>query len=89
MILTPAATHFSECIAVKRVNTFTNDNYTMSIETELKEIKKHILEISKKLDELIHERELVSLMKLSEKSLDFLVGEPDIYNVENLRIRYK
>ncbi|MHA1247160.1 MAG: hypothetical protein ACTSPE_07515 [Candidatus Thorarchaeota archaeon] len=61
----------------------------MSIEAELREIKKHILEISRKLDELIHERELVSLMRLSERSLEFLEEEPDIYTVEDLRTRYK
>ncbi|MHA1652883.1 MAG: hypothetical protein ACTSYX_05700 [Candidatus Thorarchaeota archaeon] len=61
----------------------------MSIEAELREIKKHILEISRKLDELIHEREIVSLMRLSERSLEFLEEEPDIYTVEDLRTRYK
>ncbi|AEA46518.1 hypothetical protein [Archaeoglobus veneficus] len=61
----------------------------MSVEVELKEIKKHILEISKKLDELMQEREIVSMMKLSEKSLKFLENEPDIYRIEDLRVRYK
>lgn len=61
----------------------------MNIETELKEIRKSILELSKKLDELIYERQLISMMKLSEKSLQFLNDEPDIYKIEDLRVKYK
>ncbi|MGQ4872318.1 MAG: hypothetical protein ACP6IT_10880, partial [Candidatus Thorarchaeota archaeon] len=81
---------FSSYVArPERVNTIPCDCCTMSIEAELREIKKHILEISRKLDELIHERELVSLMRLSERSLEFLEEEPDIYTVEDLRTRYK
>jgi hypothetical protein len=61
----------------------------MNVEAELEEIRKHILEISKKLDELLYEREIISIMKVSEKSLKFLESEPDIYRVEDLRVRYK
>ena len=61
----------------------------MNIETELKEIRKSILEISRKLDELIYERQIISMMKLSEKSLQFLNDEPDIYKIEDLRVKYK
>jgi hypothetical protein len=62
----------------------------MSVEIELREIRKHILEISKKLDELIYEKEITSIMKLSEKSLaKFLQSEPDIYSVKDLKVRYK
>ena len=61
----------------------------MNIETELKEIRKSILELSKKFDELIYERQLISMMKLSEKSLQFLNDESDIYKIEDLRIKYK
>ncbi len=40
----------------------------MSIESEIRDIKKGIIEISKKLDEIMRERENISLMKLSQES---------------------
>ncbi|MHA1208823.1 MAG: hypothetical protein ACTSRF_06280 [Candidatus Freyarchaeota archaeon] len=61
----------------------------MNVEAELKEIKKYVVEISKKLDELIYETEILSMMKISEKSLKFLENEPDIYGVEDLKVRYE
>lgn len=61
----------------------------MNVEAELREIRKHILEISKKLDELLYEREILSIMKISEKSLKFLESEADTYSVEDLKVRYK
>jgi len=62
----------------------------MSIEVEIKDMKKQLAEISKKLDELLYEREIISIMKLSEKSLsEFLEREPDIYKIEDLKVRYK
>ncbi|MCD6473801.1 MAG: hypothetical protein J7K47_02715 [Thermoplasmata archaeon] len=62
----------------------------MSIEVEIKDIKQRLAEISRKLDELLYEREILSLMKLSENSLsDFLKNEPDIYKIKDLKVRYK
>ena len=62
----------------------------MDIETEVRDIRQHIIEISRKIDELIYEREITSMMKLSEKSLqEFFENEPDIYKVEDLKLRYK
>jgi len=62
----------------------------MSIEVEIKDIKQRLAEISQKLDELLYEREIISLMKLSEKSLsELLEEEPDIYKIEDLKVRYK
>ncbi len=61
----------------------------MNVESELREIRKHILEISKKLDELLYEREILSIMKISEKSLKFLESEAVTYSVEDLKVRYK
>lgn len=62
----------------------------MGIEVEIKDIKQRLTEISRKLDELLYEREILSLMKLSEKSLsEFLEKEPDIYKIEDLKVRYK
>ena len=52
----------------------------MNLEAEVTDIKRHVIEISEKLDELLYEKEIVSMMKLSEKSLSgFLKEEPDIY----------
>ena len=62
----------------------------MSIEVEIKDMKRQLAEISKKLDELLYEREIISLMKISEKSLSkFLENEPDIYKMNDLKKRYK
>ena len=62
----------------------------MSLEVEIEDIKQRLAEISKKLDELLYEREIISLMKLSEKSLsELLEEEPDIYKIEDLKVRYK
>jgi len=62
----------------------------MNIEAEVRDIKQHIIEISKKIDELLQERETVSIMKLAEGSLSkFVESEPDIYRTEDLKVRYK
>jgi len=62
----------------------------MNIEAEVRDIKRYVIDISKKVDELIYEKELVSMMKLSEKSLsDFLEDEPDIYRITDLKVKYK
>jgi hypothetical protein len=61
-----------------------------NIETEVKDIKRYVIEISKKIDELLYEKEITSMMKLSEKSLaSFFEGEPDIYKITDVKIRYK
>ena len=62
----------------------------MSIKFDLAEIKKMLVEISRKLDEMIEEREIMGMMKLSEISLkEFLENEPDIYSIEDLKVRYR
>jgi len=62
----------------------------VNIESELKDIKQHIIEISKKLDELMYEREITAMMKLAEKSLSgFFEDEADIYKITDLKVRYK
>lgn len=61
-----------------------------NIETEIKDIKRHVIDISKKVDELLYEKEITSMMKLSEKSLtSFFEDEPDIYKITDLKVRYK
>jgi hypothetical protein len=62
----------------------------MSIESDLAEIKKMLVEISRKLDEIIEEKEITGMMKLSEISLkEFLENESDIYSIEDLKVRYR
>ena len=62
----------------------------MNIEAEVRDMKQRIVEISKKIDELLRERETISMMKLAERSLSrFVESEPAIYKVEDLKVRYK
>ncbi len=62
----------------------------INLEAEVTDIKRHVIEISEKLDELLYEKEIVSMMKLSEESLShFLKEEPDIYKTADLKVRYK
>ncbi len=62
----------------------------MSLKAELDDIKRLLTEISRKLDELIEEKEVTAMMKLSEVSLkDFLEDEPDIYSIEDVKVRYR
>lgn len=61
-----------------------------NIEAEVKDIKQRVIEISEKLDGLLYERQIVSMMKLAEASLsEFLENEPNIYGIEDLKVRYK
>ncbi len=62
----------------------------MTIESELEEIKKQMHEISKKLDDLISDRDVIAMLKLSELSLqEFLDNEPNLYSLEDLKVRYQ
>jgi len=62
----------------------------MNIEAELADVKRLLTEISRKLDELLEEKEITAMMKLSEVSLkDFLKDEPDIYSIEDVKVRYR
>ncbi len=46
--------------------------------------------MSRKLDELLEEKEITAMMKLSEVSLkDFLDDEPDIYSIKDVKVRYR
>lgn len=63
---------------------------TMNIELEVRDIKQHVIEISKKIDNLIYEREITAMMKLTERSLSGLFEEEeDIYKISDLKVRYK
>ena len=62
----------------------------MNIEAEVRDLKLQIVRMSKKIDALLSETETVSMMKLAETSLsEFLESEPDIYVIEDLKVRYK
>ena len=62
----------------------------MNLEAELADIKRLLTEISRKLDELLEEKEITAIMNLSEVSLkDFLENEPDIYSIEDVKVRYR
>jgi len=53
-----------------------------SIEADVREIKESIRALTEKIDALLHERETLAMMKLSEQSLStFLSEEPDLYTV--------
>ena len=63
---------------------------SVNIEAEVRDIKQHLIEISKKIDELMYEKEITAMMKLSEKSLSgFFKSEEDIYKITDLKRRYK
>ena len=62
----------------------------MDIEAEVRDIKQHVIEISKKMDELMYEKEITAMMKLAENSLSvFFEDEPDIYKIDDLKVIYK
>ncbi|MEM3425383.1 MAG: hypothetical protein QXS04_02570 [Thermoproteota archaeon] len=61
----------------------------MTVEVDLKEIKELLSSLNRKIDILIEDRETLALMMISEKSLKgFLEDEPDIYSVNDIRVRY-
>jgi len=63
---------------------------TKNIEADVRDIKQHLSEISRMIEELLYEREVVSMMKLAEKSLsDFFEGEDDLYTIKDLKVRYR
>ncbi|MHA1552684.1 MAG: hypothetical protein ACTSQC_12150 [Candidatus Heimdallarchaeaceae archaeon] len=62
----------------------------MTVESELEEIKKQMHEISKKLDDLLSDRAAIAMLKLSELSLqEFLDNEPNLYSLEDIKVRYQ
>jgi len=61
-----------------------------SLEAELKDIRSILEELSKKVDRLVANRELISIVLLSERSLQkFLSNEPDLYSVKDIKVRYE
>lgn len=63
---------------------------SVKIENEVHSIRQSLIEISKKLDQLLHEKEISAMMSLSEKALaDLYKAEPDIYKISDLKVKYK
>lgn len=61
----------------------------MNIEVEVKDIKQRVIEISKKIDDLMYQREITAMMKLSDKSLSgFFENEGDLYKISDLKVRH-
>jgi len=62
----------------------------LNIEAEVRDIKQRVIEISKKIDDLMYEKEITAIMKLTEKSLStFFEDEGDIYKITDLKVRFK
>jgi len=62
----------------------------INIEVEVRDIKQRVIEISKKIDDLMYEKEITAMMKLSDKSLSGLFeDEKDLYKISDLKVRYK
>ncbi len=62
----------------------------MTVEVDIKEIKDLLGQLNRKLDALVEEREIRSLMIASERSLnDFLGKEPDLYSASDIKVVYK
>jgi hypothetical protein len=58
------------------------------MDSDLQEIKDLLYSMDKKIDLMIDCSEAISLMRLSEYSLkDFLLDEPDIYTVDDVKSR--
>jgi hypothetical protein len=62
----------------------------MDIVAEVVEMKQMLIDISRKIDDVLDESMTAALMKLSEESiLELYENEPDIYSVADLKVRYK
>ena len=62
----------------------------INIDAEVRDIKQRVIEISKKIDDLMYEKEITAMMKITEKSLSsFFEDEKDIYKISDLKVRYK
>lgn len=63
---------------------------SMTIETDLKEIRNLLSTLNKKVDVLLEDKETLQFMVLAEKSLkEFLEKEPDIYTVKDVKAKVK
>ena len=59
----------------------------MDPESEIRQIQQTLAELSLKVDELVHEQEITTLMKISDTSLcPFLDKEPDLYSLSDAKV---
>ena len=62
----------------------------MDIEAEVVDIKQMLIDISRRIDDVLDESMTEELMKLSEESImELYENEPDLYSVADLKVRYK
>ena len=62
----------------------------MDIAAEVVEMKQMLIDISRRIDDVLDENMTAALMKLSEKSISELYeNEPDLYSIADLKVRYK
>lgn len=62
----------------------------MTVEVDIKEIKELLSALNSKIDMLIENRETLALMMLAERFLrEFLEKEPDIYSINDVKVRYR
>lgn len=62
----------------------------MDIEAEVVEMKQMLIDISRKMDDVLDESMTAALMKQSEESIcELYKDEPDLYSVADLKVRYK
>jgi hypothetical protein len=62
----------------------------MHIEAEVVAMKQILIDISRRIDDLLDESETAALMRLSEESIfELYEDEPYLYSVEDLKVRYK
>jgi len=62
----------------------------MTVEVDIKEIKELLSALNSKIDMLIENRETLAVMMLAERSLrEFLEKEPNIYSINDVKVRYR
>lgn len=62
----------------------------MDISADVVEMRQMLIDISRRIDDVLDEDVTAALMKLSEKSiLELYENEPDLYSIADLKVRYK
>lgn len=62
----------------------------MDIAAKVVEMKQMLIDISRRIDDVLDENMTAALMKLSEKSISELYeNEPDLYSIADLKVKYK
>jgi len=62
----------------------------MTIEVDIREIKHMLVDLGRKIDGPVQERERSAMLTISQHSLaDFLLGEADLYSVKDVKVACK